>query len=190
MRTNTIIQSIHIARPLHYRANGIRGFSSKAWLQRHKSDQYVKQAVDGDLRSRSAFKLIELQEKHKIIKPDSYVIDLGSAPGGWSVATAGFLRFPPVKKKKVQFTPLAEPELDPNPQTAANLENEIISTDIAKIPITYGLLCSIDLLTMEKIQGDVHFIQGDFRTAEMQNKLRVLGESRGRKLCIFIIYSY
>jgi len=148
-------------------------------MQRHKSDQYVKQAVDGDLRSRSAFKLIELQEKHKIIKPDSYVIDLGSAPGGWSVATAGLLRFPPVVKKMDKSIPIAE--LDPNSPIGGILENEIISTDITKSPITYGLLCAIDLLPMDKIQGDVRFIQGDFRTTEVQDKIRLLGKSRGRK---------
>lgn len=151
-----------------------RRFSSKAWMQRHKSDQYVKQAVDKDLRSRSAFKLIELQEKYKIIRPDSFVIDLGSSPGGWSVATAGFLRFPKVVKRVVS-------ELDSQPQAATDDKSAIISTGVATAPSTYGLLCSVDLLVMDSVQGDSHFIQGDFRTAEVQDKMRLLGNSRGRK---------
>eukprot|EP00596_Hydrurales_sp_CCMP1899_P006105 CAMPEP_0119034104 /NCGR_PEP_ID=MMETSP1177-20130426/1147_1 /TAXON_ID=2985 /ORGANISM="Ochromonas sp, Strain CCMP1899" /LENGTH=217 /DNA_ID=CAMNT_0006991337 /DNA_START=389 /DNA_END=1043 /DNA_ORIENTATION=+ len=72
-------------------------------------------------------------------------------------------------------------ELDPNSPIGGILENEIISTDITKSPITYGLLCAIDLLPMDKIQGDVRFIQGDFRTTEVQDKIRLLGKSRGRK---------
>ena len=50
-------------------------------MTRHVNDPYVKQAIDGDLRSRSAFKLIQLQRDYNLIKADSYVIDLGSAPG-------------------------------------------------------------------------------------------------------------
>jgi 23S rRNA (uridine2552-2'-O)-methyltransferase len=59
--------------------------SSKTWISRHVSDMYVKNSKSSDLRSRSAYKLAEIQDKHKIIKPTDYVLDLGSAPGGWSV---------------------------------------------------------------------------------------------------------
>lgn len=68
-----------------------RLFSSKAWLKRHTSDVYVKQAVEKDLRSRSHFKLIEIQDKYKIIRSDSVVIDLGAAPGGWSIAASNIV---------------------------------------------------------------------------------------------------
>ena len=61
--------------------NRFFGTSSKAWLKRHVSDNYVKQAVKEDLRSRSAFKLIEIQNKYKFIKPKDFVVDLGAAPG-------------------------------------------------------------------------------------------------------------
>ena len=61
-----------------------RSKSSKQWLQEHFDDNYVKQAKAQGYRSRAIFKLIEIQEKDKIIKPGMNVIDLGAAPGGWS----------------------------------------------------------------------------------------------------------
>lgn len=62
--------------------------SSKRWLQRHVSDAYVRKAKEKGYRSRSAFKLLELDEKHKLLKPGLVVIDLGAAPGGWSQIAA------------------------------------------------------------------------------------------------------
>jgi hypothetical protein len=61
------------------------GGSSAQWLSRHVRDPYVKAATAQDLRSRSAFKLMELQDKHKMLKPTHTVVDLGAAPGGWSL---------------------------------------------------------------------------------------------------------
>ena len=138
-------------------------FSSKVWMQRHKSDKYVKQAIDGDLRSRSAFKLIQLQQDYCLIKPDSYVIDLGSAPGGWSVACAGFLRL------GLHATATVKP---PTSRT---------STADSVSPRTFGYLCSVDLLDMKPVAG-THFIQGDFRSAEVQNQIKAVGERRGREV--------
>ena len=60
-----------------------RSKSSKRWLSEHFDDHYVKMAQQQGLRSRSAFKLQELQEKYGIIKPGMTVVDLGAAPGGW-----------------------------------------------------------------------------------------------------------
>lgn len=61
-----------------------RSKSSNQWMQEHFDDEYVKKAKQLGYRSRSTFKIIELQNKDKIIKPDINVIDLGAAPGGWS----------------------------------------------------------------------------------------------------------
>lgn len=58
--------------------------SSRRWLKEHFSDTYVKQAQQAGYRSRAAYKLIELQERDKFIKPGMTVIDLGAAPGGWA----------------------------------------------------------------------------------------------------------
>ena len=58
--------------------------SSSEWLRRHVNDPFVKQAQLDGYRSRSAYKLIELNEKDRLIKPGMRILDLGSAPGGWS----------------------------------------------------------------------------------------------------------
>jgi 23S rRNA (uridine2552-2'-O)-methyltransferase len=65
-----------------------RSKSSGAWLQEHVNDPYVKQAQRDGYRSRSAYKLIQLNERDRLIRPGMLIVDLGSAPGGWSqVAT-------------------------------------------------------------------------------------------------------
>lgn len=62
--------------------------SSKAWLREHRQDPYVQQAQREGYRSRACYKLIELQEKDRLIRPGMTVVDLGSAPGGWSQVAA------------------------------------------------------------------------------------------------------
>ena len=57
---------------------------SRAWIRRHLSDPFVKEAKRQGYASRAAFKLLAIQEKDKIFKPGMKVLDLGSAPGGWS----------------------------------------------------------------------------------------------------------
>ncbi len=54
------------------------------WLRAQNKDQYVKQARDSHYRSRAIYKLQEIDQKDKIIKPNACVVDLGSAPGSWS----------------------------------------------------------------------------------------------------------
>jgi len=61
-----------------------RSKSSGEWLARHVSDPFVKQAQKEGYRSRSAYKLIQLNEKDRFLHPNTLVVDLGSAPGGWS----------------------------------------------------------------------------------------------------------
>lgn len=58
--------------------------SSTEWLRRHINDPFVKKAQVDGYRSRAAYKLIELNEKDRLIKPAMRILDLGSAPGGWS----------------------------------------------------------------------------------------------------------
>ena len=61
-----------------------RSKSSHRWLKEHVNDPYVKQAQKDGYRSRSSYKLIELNEKDRLIRPGMLILDLGSAPGGWS----------------------------------------------------------------------------------------------------------
>jgi len=57
--------------------------SSTRWLQRQLNDPYVTRAREEGYKSRAAFKLIELNDKHNFLKPGMRVVDLGCAPGGW-----------------------------------------------------------------------------------------------------------
>lgn len=65
-----------------------RSKSSARWLKEHVNDPFVKQAQKDGYRSRASYKLLALNEKDKLIKPGMLVIDLGSAPGGWSQVAA------------------------------------------------------------------------------------------------------
>jgi|SRR5436190_6295996 len=58
--------------------------SNKAWLNEHVNDPYVKEAQKRGYRSRAAFKLIELDERDKLLRPGIAAVDLGAAPGSWS----------------------------------------------------------------------------------------------------------
>lgn len=61
-----------------------RSKTSKKWLDEHVNDPYVKRAQIDGYRSRASYKLIEINEKDKLIRPGNIALDLGSAPGGWS----------------------------------------------------------------------------------------------------------
>jgi len=58
--------------------------SSTRWLQRHFNDPYVKQSKVDGYRSRAAYKLVEIDDKFKLLKKSGVVLDLGAAPGSWS----------------------------------------------------------------------------------------------------------
>lgn len=69
------------------RARG-RTNSQRAWLERQLNDPYVAEAKRAGYRSRSAFKLIEIDDRFALLKPGGRVVDLGAAPGGWSQVAA------------------------------------------------------------------------------------------------------
>lgn len=58
--------------------------SSRAWMREHLDDPFVKKAQKEGYRARAAYKLLEIHEKHRLIKPGMTVVDLGAAPGSWS----------------------------------------------------------------------------------------------------------
>jgi 23S rRNA (uridine2552-2'-O)-methyltransferase len=66
--------------------------SNKAWLRRHVTDPYVRKAKEQGYRSRAAFKLLEIDDKEKLLRPGAVVVDLGAAPGGWSQVAAARVR--------------------------------------------------------------------------------------------------
>src|SRR5882724_7826430 len=70
------------------KTGGKRKLSSKLWLERQLNDPYVAQAKREGYRSRAAYKLIEIDDKYRFLKPGQSVVDLGAAPGGWSQIAA------------------------------------------------------------------------------------------------------
>jgi 23S rRNA (uridine2552-2'-O)-methyltransferase len=73
-------------RSLHTKVRTAKGrkLSSTIWLQRQLNDPYVAEAQKQGYASRAAFKLIELDDKYKFLKPGKRIVDLGAAPGGWT----------------------------------------------------------------------------------------------------------
>jgi 23S rRNA (uridine2552-2'-O)-methyltransferase len=65
-----------------------KSHSSKQWLRRHVNDPYVQRSKRDGYRSRSAYKLTEIDERDKLLRPGLTVVDLGAAPGGWSQVLA------------------------------------------------------------------------------------------------------
>lgn len=70
----------------------LKNESSTSWLQKHVSDEFVKRSRYENYRARSAFKLIQIDEKYNIIRPGNLVIDLGASPGSWSQVAARIMR--------------------------------------------------------------------------------------------------
>jgi len=66
--------------------------SSARWLEEHESDPYVKAARAAGYRSRAVFKLEEIQQTDRLLRPGMTVVDLGAAPGGWSQYTSRLLK--------------------------------------------------------------------------------------------------
>jgi 23S rRNA (uridine2552-2'-O)-methyltransferase len=69
-----------------------RTASSTRWLERQLNDPYVARAHAEGYRARSAFKLIEIDDKYRLLAPGKRVVDLGAAPGGWSQVSAARVR--------------------------------------------------------------------------------------------------
>src|SRR5438128_7308621 len=65
-----------------------RTVSQKRWLERQLNDPYVARAKREGMRSRAAYKLIEIDDKYRLLKPGARVVDLGATPGGWSEIAA------------------------------------------------------------------------------------------------------
>jgi 23S rRNA (uridine2552-2'-O)-methyltransferase len=78
------------ARDLKVRVRAQKGRSpaSRQWLERQLNDPYVARAKREGLRSRAAYKLMEMDDKFRLLKPGAKVVDLGAAPGGWSQIAA------------------------------------------------------------------------------------------------------
>ena len=89
-----------------------RSLSSKLWLERQLNDPYVARAKREGFRSRAVYKLSEIDDKARFLKPGARVIDLGAAPGGWSQLAAQRVRAADGKGRVVAIDLL---DMDPVP---------------------------------------------------------------------------
>ena len=117
---------------------------NRAWINDHVNDPYVKLAKLEGYRARAAYKLKEIDESFKLIKPGQLVVDLGSTPGAWSQ----YLRRKMSTKAPTNATTKAGGELE-------------------------GHIIAMDILPMEPVDGVV-FLQGDIREDEVLAKLAAL----------------
>ena len=93
------------------KTGGKRKLSSKLWLERQLNDPYVAQAKRDGFRSRAAYKLQEMDDKHRFLKRGQVVVDLGAAPGGWSQIAAKRVGSLEGKGKVIGIDLLDMPEL-------------------------------------------------------------------------------
>ncbi len=120
-----------------------RSKSSSQWLRRHVNDPYVKQAQRDGYRSRSAYKLIELNEKDKLIRPGMRVLDLGSAPGGWSQVAGRLVG----ERGRVLATDILP--MDPLPQV------DFIQGDFTAAPVMHQLLAWLQGEKFDLVISDI-----------------------------------
>jgi 23S rRNA (uridine2552-2'-O)-methyltransferase len=106
-----------------------RSDSSNRWLERHLNDPYVAAARAEGYRSRAAFKLIEIDDKYRILKPGQTVLDLGAAPGGWSQIAA-------------QRTRADTP--------SASKSGHVVAIDY----LEFGAIAGVDILQMDFMDDD------------------------------------
>jgi len=110
--------------------------SNKQWLRRHVTDPYVRKAREQGYRSRSAFKLLEIDDKERLLRPGAIVVDLGAAPGGWSQVAAA--RVKPggrvIAIDLLKIAPITGVEMMQGDFRAAKLEGvraDIVLSDLA-----------------------------------------------------------
>src|ERR1700752_3754850 len=93
------------------KSGGKRKLSSKLWLERQLNDPYVARAKREGFRSRAAYKLTEIDDKYRLLKPGMTVVDLGAAPGGWSQIAAKRVGTAAGKGRVVAIDLLQMPEI-------------------------------------------------------------------------------
>jgi 23S rRNA (uridine2552-2'-O)-methyltransferase len=91
VRSNVKSGATRVLRTKVAKKSGLKE-SSRRWLERHLNDPYVQRSKAEGFRSRAAFKLIEIDDRYRLLKPGQRVIDLGAAPGGWCQVAAARTR--------------------------------------------------------------------------------------------------
>ena len=126
-----------------------RTASSQRWLERQLNDPYVAAAKREGYRSRAAYKLKEIDDKHRLLRPGLRVADLGAAPGGWSQIAAE--RVGSIAAERVK-----------------SMAAERVNADVGR-----GQVVAIDILGMEPLAG-VEFTSLDFMDSRAEERLKAM----------------
>ena len=135
-----------------------RKISSTRWLQRQLNDPYVKQSKAEGRRSRAAYKLIQIDEKFNILKPNQIVLDLGAAPGSWSEVVVG------ISNTKV----IAIDKLDMDPMSGVDVLKLDLSTEESFIKVKEYLNNRVDVVLSDMASDTTgHKSTDHIRTQEL-----------------------
>jgi 23S rRNA (uridine2552-2'-O)-methyltransferase len=144
--------------------------SSRRWIERHINDPYVQRAQLEGYRSRAVYKLLEIDEKHKILKGAHRIIDLGAAPGGWSqiaakvtgstdeaprVAAIDFLEMDPIPGVHILLMDFLDDDAPAKLVEACGGQPDVVISDMAA-PTT-GHKRTDHLRTMHLSEAAAHF---------------------------------
>lgn len=120
-----------------------RPTTSQQWLDEHVNDDFVKRAKRDGYRSRAAYKLLEINQKDRILRPGMTVIDLGAAPGGWSQVAAQHVG------RKGEVLALDRLNMSPIPGVT------FIEGDFTEEPVLNQLLTHLDGKSIAVILSDM-----------------------------------
>ena len=128
--------------------------SKAAWLRRQQTDFYNRLAVRDDYRSRSAYKLIQIQNEYQLIKPGQIIVDCGAAPGGWSQVAARIFQEEPLT--------LDGSSSIINATSTDRLASHIIAIDRLRMDPIEGvhLLTPMDFLSQQTTQRVTEYLKG------------------------------
>lgn len=144
--------------------------SSKLWLKRQSKDPFVKLRAQDAYRSRSAYKLLEIDEKYRILRRTrTTIVDLGAAPGGWSEAAARRMQENRARRERQAMI-----------ESDLRVSHSTLPVDQTTSPIR---IIAVDLLPIVSIPG-VHTIQGDFLS--LQTQAQVTSVLQGRPVDIVL----
>eukprot|EP00903_Cladosiphon_okamuranus_P013105 g12223.t1 len=158
-----------------------KGGSSGLWMKRHLKDPYVSAAIDAGAPSRAAFKLVEINDKHRVLSAGDRVVDLGAAPGGWSMVAARIVHARGARgsqqrsgrSSKAGAKGGTPPQLPP-PLPAARVEAA------GNRGRRGGAVVAVDLLELQTDLPGVEAIRGDFRDAGVESKIIACLSARER----------
>ena len=150
--------------PVKVHKDRTRTQSSRAWLQRQLNDPYVAAARSKGYRSRAAFKLVELDEKFHFLKKGARILDLGSAPGGWSqvaasrgatVVAADVLVMEEIPNVTFFQADLTDPDVPAMLKQALDGPADIVMTDMAAPTTGHRATDHIRTITLVEIALEV-----------------------------------